>query len=94
MGGEDKVENACYLILTRQRQSSFVSLSCDTVISYDSAVLMIAAMQAEGASADLHTFVGAGHVPWGDLGADEGSASMLGFLALNLDLENAECPSS
>ena len=68
--------------------------SCDTTIKYNSSAAMISLMQSKGASADMYTFLRAGHVPWSDLATEHASASMLGFLAKYLDLKNAVCPNA
>ena len=59
---------------------------------WGSGVDTIKQWKQKGATADIYSFPGAGHVPWSDLKASPAANSMIGFLAEHLDLAHAQCP--
>ena len=50
------------------------------------------ALVKAGVDAQLFSFPGKGHVPWGNLAAEPAAGAMGSFLAQHLDLAHAECP--
>jgi dienelactone hydrolase len=59
---------------------------------WGSGVDTVAQWKKKSAIADIYSFPGAGHVPWGDLAASPAADSMVGFLSQHLDLSSSQCP--